>query len=290
MHTINSASALPGITQPVVIDGYSQQGSSLNTLAVGDNATLQIELNGSGGVGTSAAGLTLTGTGGNSTVRGLVINRFGAGGISILSGNNTVAGNFIGTDAVGGSVFANARQGVVVEGSNNVIGGPTIEEKNIISGNNNAIGVYFSGPGAAGNVVQGNYIGTNAAGTAALGNSAGIFINNGAPNNTIAGNVISGNLNAAISIQDSPGTVKVRQRLGYQRHRQRRLSKRLWDLHHKLAEHGDQRQRHRQQYLDGGPDRLRHRQPSEPEFDLWQWPVGDRSGHRRRDRERLRRQ
>src|SRR6267378_3823963 len=38
LHTINLTSALPAIMYPVMIDGYSQAGSSVNTLAVGDNA------------------------------------------------------------------------------------------------------------------------------------------------------------------------------------------------------------------------------------------------------------
>ncbi len=47
VHTISPASALPTITDPVVIDGYTQPGASPNTLANGDNAVLLIELDGS---------------------------------------------------------------------------------------------------------------------------------------------------------------------------------------------------------------------------------------------------
>src|SRR5215468_75891 len=46
VHTITLASALPTITGPVVIDGYTQPGATPNTLSVGDNAVLLIELNG----------------------------------------------------------------------------------------------------------------------------------------------------------------------------------------------------------------------------------------------------
>ena len=38
---------LPTVTHPLVIDGYSQPGSSPNSLAEGDNTVLQIELDGS---------------------------------------------------------------------------------------------------------------------------------------------------------------------------------------------------------------------------------------------------
>lgn len=37
---------LPQITSPVVIDGYSQPGSSANTLVSGDNAVILIEISG----------------------------------------------------------------------------------------------------------------------------------------------------------------------------------------------------------------------------------------------------
>ena len=65
---LNQLSLLP-ITNPVVIDGYSQPGASRNTLAGGDNAVLLIALNGAG-AGSTADGLEITG--GGSTVQGLV--------------------------------------------------------------------------------------------------------------------------------------------------------------------------------------------------------------------------
>src|SRR5258708_36480769 len=54
LHTIAPTSNLPTITEAVIIDGYSQAGSSANTLALGDNAVLQIEVTGtaiSNGIG-----------------------------------------------------------------------------------------------------------------------------------------------------------------------------------------------------------------------------------------------
>ena len=45
--TIAPAAALPAITDPVAIDGYSQPGASPNTLVSGDNAVILIELDGS---------------------------------------------------------------------------------------------------------------------------------------------------------------------------------------------------------------------------------------------------
>ena len=68
-----SMAELDGITGPVLIDGYTQPGSSVNTDPIATNAVLLIELDGSG-VGGASDGLFLgLGTSG-STIRGLVIN------------------------------------------------------------------------------------------------------------------------------------------------------------------------------------------------------------------------
>ncbi|HEX6386435.1 MAG TPA: CSLREA domain-containing protein, partial [Anaerolineae bacterium] len=77
-HTIQPASALPAITDPVVIDGYTQPGAAPNTLAIGNNAVLQVVLSGAS-AGAGVNGLTITAS--DSTVRGLVINAFQDDGI-----------------------------------------------------------------------------------------------------------------------------------------------------------------------------------------------------------------
>src|SRR5262249_20835766 len=120
VHTIKLMSALPFITDPVFIDGYSQLGATPNTLADGDNAFLAIELDGLNTV--FQAGLTIVA--GNSTVQGLVINRFGNEGILLITnGGNVVRGNFIGTDQTGQLDRGNGVAGVTVLSSNNTIGG-----------------------------------------------------------------------------------------------------------------------------------------------------------------------
>ena len=100
VQTISVGSPLPTVTDPVIIDGYTQPGASPNTLAQGDNAVLLIDL---AAQNVSSSGV-LTISAGNSTVRGLVINRTGFGATAIaLTGNggNHVEGNFLGTDAAG---------------------------------------------------------------------------------------------------------------------------------------------------------------------------------------------
>ncbi len=196
--TIGPTSALPDITDSVVIDGYTQPGSSANTLATGNNGILLIELNGAN-AGVDVSGLHILAN--NSTVRGLVINQFTDEGIHIHTGSGSlITGNFIGTNSSGTLALGNGSSGVLLtDSANNTIGGTTVATRNLISGNDNN-GVAFHGTGATGNVVQGNYIGVNAAGTGDLGNlDDGVDLHEGASNNTIggtatgAGNVISGN-------------------------------------------------------------------------------------------------
>ena len=152
-----------------------------------------------------ANGLVITA--GSSAIRGFAINRF-AGDGSLETGNaillssgdtNRIEGNYLGTDVSGNSARPNDRAGILVlQSSDNLIGGQTPQTRNIISGNE-YWGVSLVGPGADANQVIGNYIGVNAAGNGAVGNLvAGIGINH-ADDNLIGGtlanqrNVVSGN-------------------------------------------------------------------------------------------------
>ena len=85
VRTISPDSPLPVITEPVVINGYSQPGSSANTLARGTNAKPMIELNGTS-VGSNSGLTTITS---GVVVRGLVINRFGGEAIAMDEATNT---------------------------------------------------------------------------------------------------------------------------------------------------------------------------------------------------------
>ena len=80
-HTIQPLSALPSITDPVIIDGYTQPGASPNTNGpgLGLNTVLMIELDGSKLGPFAINGLNINA--GSSTVRGLAINRFPRHGI-----------------------------------------------------------------------------------------------------------------------------------------------------------------------------------------------------------------
>jgi CSLREA domain-containing protein len=180
-HSIQVQSALPVITDPVVLDGTTQPGFSGRPL---------IELDGS----QAGAAYALTILAGNSTVRGLVINRFSGDGIRLVSGaGNVIEGNSIGTDVTGTLALGNAGNGVrIVDSPKNVIGGtnpesriPHLASRNLISGNTGS-GVFIQGERATGNLVQGNFIGTERGGRSPLGNGKhGVLIAAGA--HTIGG-------------------------------------------------------------------------------------------------------
>ena len=157
VHTISPTSALPTITDPVTIDGYTQPGSSMNTLSNGDNAVLRIELNGT----SVGGGDGLRFNAGSSTVRGLVINRFmdlfRAGIELATNGGNFIEGNFIGTDVTGTMNLGNTGEGVANSSSpNNTIGGTTASARNVLSGNGQ-FGVRFDSSAVTGNQIKGNH-------------------------------------------------------------------------------------------------------------------------------------
>ena len=203
VHTISPISALPDVTRPVTIDGYTQPGSSVNTLITSDNAVLRIELDGTS-AGPGMNGLTFTSTATGSTVRGLVINRFARDGISLNGAQAaTITGNFIGTDATGLFDLGNGGRGIEGEFftgiSNSVIGGTTPAARNIIAGNN-SFGFEFST--SANVTIQGNFIGLGADGSTAVGNgAAGVSFGSFTSNTVIGGDdaadgVTDGNVGA----------------------------------------------------------------------------------------------
>ncbi|MGH7129563.1 MAG: calcium-binding protein, partial [Planctomycetaceae bacterium] len=81
-----------------------------------------------------ADGLSILST--NNQIVGLNIQRFSEGISIIGSGNNVIAGNYIGTNATGTAAASNGDFGVGVHDSvNNLIGGTTAGDRNLISGN-----------------------------------------------------------------------------------------------------------------------------------------------------------
>ncbi len=201
--SIQPATALPTVTDPVVLDGTTQPGWTSAPI---------IELDGSLIATDNTHGLHLTA--GGSTVRGFVINRFataGSSGIYLATGgNNTVEGNYVGIDSTGTLARANGRGGIyVLNSGGNTIGGTTDAARNVVS--SSTWDITLEGASSTNNVIVGNYVGTDKNGTAAIGAIHGIVIWN-APNNRVGGtsiaerNVISGNPNCGILLTSAGST------------------------------------------------------------------------------------
>ncbi len=191
------------------------------TNTVSGNGTYAIEVTGAGSIGniisgnrigTNPAGDTAFANpngihiiGGSETlVSDNLISGNSGWGIRIADAttNNRVAGNLIGTNLDGDAAISNGL-GIQLQSEFNTIGGTTVAERNIISGNTfNGIAV----DGGDNNTILGNWIGLDINDTALANGADGIRLDQAATGNTIGGafgaeaNVISSNLGNGITI------------------------------------------------------------------------------------------
>ena len=226
--TISPTSALPAITSPAVVDGYSQPGARPNTNGPrqADNAVLLIELDGAG-VASPSSGLDIETSG--VTIQGLAIGGFASGPSSTSGGNGItiggpayapgsalIEGDFIGTDVTGMKALPNGGDGIQDDNGFSAIGGTAVGARNVISGNAGGgvsiSGTFYPGNGViGGDLVAGNFIGTDATGAGALPNggngvdgSVSTIIGGTAAG---AGNVISGNAGDGLSLAGPYDTI-----------------------------------------------------------------------------------
>ena len=215
-----SSHLIGGGAFPNVISGNFDGGVVIGATA--SNVTVEANR-----IGTDADGLVALGNGNASpgvridgsmnTVEGNLISGNKNVGVWITGDENLVTSNVIGlseADAPLGNGFAGV---FVAEGADdNVIGGTTIFERNVISGNmENDFGQGGSGifvAGAARTSILGNYIGTDSSGTLDRGNELhGVHISQGGttqssetlvgvfdPATSGGGNVISANGNGVL--------------------------------------------------------------------------------------------
>lgn len=211
INAINSTGLMIGGTSSAsrnVISGNTQQGVYFDNVDtsffygnyVGTNAAGTGDING-GTANTAQSGLVLI----NGSSSNQIGNTSLSGARNVFSGNNhygveiqtntsinnTVVGNFIGTDATGLGALGNANGGFSFWGSGtgNLLGG------NVIAANG-AYGVLV-GSAAASSRIQGNYIGVGVDGSTSLGNaSAGVYVT-GASTNTLIGTNADGSNDAA---------------------------------------------------------------------------------------------
>ena len=226
VHTITPLTPFPTITQPTTIDGYTQAGSSPNTLPFpqGTNAVLTIELNGQALVhDLNAIGLRISAATGGTVIRGLAINRCYIAGIWIDQGAGDgiqILGNFLGTAADGLSVprgpgISRQIRGITfLGGIGHEFGGPNPADRNLISGNNveeeNTEGVGIGGGETASDMptarIRGNIIGLDATLSVSLPNGGGISTSTGEQpiqiggSATGEGNIVSGNASVGIYV------------------------------------------------------------------------------------------
>ena len=207
--TITLASQLPDITASVLIDGWSQGGTSYTGPPL-------ITIDGSD-ASTGGNGLQFMPGSDGSTVRGLVLGTFNFG-IDLQSGDNLVEGNYLGTTSAGTAAGSDNQQGGVdVEAGaiGNTIGGATSTPGrgvgNLLSGNTSE-GVLVDATNS-GTVIAGNLIGTDPTGTLAVPNGSGVITDLasgvivGGKDPTLA-NVISGNEGDGIDVDGSDDVVE----------------------------------------------------------------------------------
>lgn len=185
------------VTEAVVIDGYTQPGSSGNTLAVGNDAQIKIRIDGEGGgliVGsaTLASANTLErplyhvdnfdsclvldydgleGDSSGSIIAGLSFTNCPQDAIIVRSNNNNFYGNWIGLDPTGtAGAMGNGGAGIWIDPGSNIEG--------VSGGNANNIGGVepwmrnvISNNGHGGNVVRAGLPGENTS-----HNDAGVVI------------------------------------------------------------------------------------------------------------------
>jgi parallel beta-helix repeat protein len=169
VNTISPLSPLPVIIDPLVINGLTPDGK------------YQVELNGSG-AGANADGLFVNdnfAAGGNVTIAGLIINRFGGSGIVLASTRlNRIEKNIIGTNAEMTAALGNGQHGILINNS----------QSNVVTGNviaaNHASGVMLTGSGSTANLLTKNQVGVGSE-AATLGNKTGVSIVGGANDNVI---------------------------------------------------------------------------------------------------------
>ncbi len=178
---------LPSISNSVVIDGFSQPGSSANTLDHGDNATRCIVIWEGGNV--LSLGLNYTGSNTSQLwLQGLAFGAFSTGVALRISGGS---GNLIRGNQFGGALSANAenfpllpnKKNILLTGlSKSTVGGEENAHRNVIAGADD-VGIEINAFTLLGNTfasednrIRGNLIGGYGPLEIAAGNLIGVKI------------------------------------------------------------------------------------------------------------------
>lgn len=225
---IAPATALPIITTPVHINGYTQPGSSANSngATLGSNAVFMIEID-SGAVA-NAAGLTVSGAGAaGSIIEGLALGRSASiaccanMGIYVTATTNVwVRGNQFGANAAGTvqktfqdrAVYVDQNTTGVIIGSSAAALTPAYRNVVIAAGT----GIATSGT-ASGIIIRGNLVGTTPSGLATIAAGAvgtGISLDNVVGASFVSDNVVAGTSSYGIRTRFSNGAIIERNLVG----------------------------------------------------------------------------
>ncbi len=205
------------------IAGIAMRNANSNTLQgnlVGTSSNGNIKVPNNFGIALDSASSNIIG-GNNSTQRNIISGNSNAGIVinNRISHNNTIKGNYIGVNINASDTLPNLN-GIILAGStNNIIGGNSSTEGNLISGNIQG-GIVMNGSGTRNNTIKGNLIGTNALGNNFISNHTGIILMSQANSNIIGGslaserNIISGNLEIGIYTEAADSNIIIGNYIG----------------------------------------------------------------------------
>lgn len=213
---IRLSDGLPIITNPVVLDGTTQQNYSFTNHQVvidGSNIAGVSEVDGEYGFG-------LMGNSSGSVIKGFTMGGFNNGLYTMAiflknTNDHLIEGNKIGTSVDGMTANPNYDGVYLDNSSGNTIGGAGESDGNLFGGNGRAISL----DNAHNNNITNNFFGTNINGNDTIKNRFGIWtgidrrkvINNDQPyssHNNIVNNLISGSTAAGLVLSGTENTVK----------------------------------------------------------------------------------
>jgi parallel beta-helix repeat protein len=217
-HVITLSSPLPAMTATMIINGYSQTGSSANDDEYGDNANTCVILEaGNSSVTTGIQVPTSAADDVSLTIEGIAFSGFSDAAIDLQAGS----GHFVGGDHFGGSVGGHPLQpnGIDIRlgaaSHDSSIGSDDVADRNII-GDATGSGILLQGGGAPplllgtyNNAILNNFVGVgwDTDYTNRGNGTRGIHVLG--HDNTISGNVIGDNAQAGILVSNFGGANNV---------------------------------------------------------------------------------
>jgi parallel beta-helix repeat protein len=210
---ITLASPLPNITEPVIINGFSQPGASVNTLDHGNNSVLCIGIRASQLVDVPYALRVPPDSAATLKVRGIGFGGYDAGGgllgeaaIFLQGGSgHQIQGNQF-SGAFHATTLPVSEEGVRLmnNATDALIGGTSPALRNTFS-NSSLAAIQILGSVSGEHRIINNYIGTTPSGTSAAGNFDGIRIIQSGGNHVLD-NLISGNTRDGVYISGESAT------------------------------------------------------------------------------------